>query len=1503
MTSVTSTCTACGATYRGRLQQCPNCGKQITDLPELRTGDIVDGKYEIVSLLGVGGMGQVFKARHVHLNTFRTVKVMRKILLVDETNRNRFVREARLATLVHHHNVAVVHDFSTLPDGTHYMVSEFIDGMTIRQWAKQHGRLGVPLALRIALQVLSGLENIHRAGLLHRDLSADNIMIASTEDGEPVAKIIDLGIAKQLVGATMSESTQIGLFVGNPRYSSPEQLGALPEGEEIDGRADIYCFGIVLYEMIAGVPPFVANTPHGYAVKHLTEAPPPLTSNPDLAGFPPGLQAVIFKALEKQRAKRYTTAREFGLALAPFATDALSPTTQMKIAALGSRGPSTIGVPHPESEIPPTMTPPPSTEEDEDEAWRMAATARNRDSFQKFLARFPSGVYASAARARLAEMDQFDEVGRMAERGDTSGLQRLLKAHTADSPMARVVKNALDSAVQRRNAAMEEEWQEAVRRAGRESFQRFLRLFPDSSHAAEARARIEEIDVLEDVERFERSGDAERIRTIADANVTNARITAAALTAYNRLADAHRRRMEAEQDERWRTVSRDGSANAFRGFLTTYPDGAHADEARARVEELERLDEIEALARREDLPGLKRLAQQHTDHPRLTAALRATIERLEDTHRQRLAVEQDQAWTRASEDGSRDAYAAFLRQFPEGFHAVEARTRIDEMDLNAEIERMVEHSDLVGLRSLAEAHTGDSPAARRIRGHLERLEQESRRRRALETEQAWAKAVADGSRDAYAAFLRQFPDGYHGAEARARVDEMELNAEIEAMASRADLAGLRSLADAHVGDTPAARKIRGHIERLEQEARRRRAVEQESAWREAERDPTRDAMQRYLRHYPDAVYAPQARARLAELDLLDEIARLESTGDTDGLRRIAEFQPPESQAGVASREALDRLAEATRRRRMAEEEQARLRRMIEEEERDWGIAQQGGTSLGWKAYLSRHGDSSRAPLARRMLDEADEFERAMSANSVQEWRAFINAWPESRFRSAAEQRLHAAEEILASHDYAAAVKADTPEAYHAFITEHPSSPLAAEAKRRWSLGSDLSLARKADTAAVWREVLSRHPDEPLLAEGRNRLHDLEESLRRDFDAALASRSAAGLRSVLQRDRSRFMSELARAGLEEINALQAAIRAGHVEALRRFTRNYASGHFLTSAEYLMAKYEDAAFSGLVQSRSRERAVRFLTDFPGSNKTSNVRRLLATLDDTDAFNRAIRELRRGNLHPSEDAVARINDAHMKNVLLSQVEQYKRSSGTRKFQLFVDYLIGATKEQFGGKSTNEAALEPTGAFAELRAIKDGMLDEIKDLAAVLKPEVDRFLEEQAAPAPAPAPAERPVSPRRTEARSKHIDQRLKALEAAVAPKRGRLLPALVLFLFALVGAGAIYLMADRTRATMLADWGRARYRRIAGIPDPPGWIVVNAAPWGRIQSIRGPGGELITGPTFTPSQIAVPAGSYSVVVVGPDQKEEKTATVSVRSGQSQPVGVAFETLGADEYLTQLR
>ncbi len=259
-------------------------------------------------------MGEVYKALHVHLNALRVLKLMRANIANDPGSHERFLREARLATRIHHPNVAALFDFSTLGDDAHYMVWEYIEGINLHELIVEKGPLSPRYAARLAIQALHGLDAIHRAGIVHRDISPENLMITRDEEGEEHVKIIDLGIAKQSKEEGDAK-TKTGMFVGKWKYCSPEHLGMLPAGERIDGRADLYSFGIVLYEMLTGVPPFQADTPHRFVMLHASVPPRALRSvNPSVTASAE-LEAAIFKSLEKDRNQRYATAREFARAL------------------------------------------------------------------------------------------------------------------------------------------------------------------------------------------------------------------------------------------------------------------------------------------------------------------------------------------------------------------------------------------------------------------------------------------------------------------------------------------------------------------------------------------------------------------------------------------------------------------------------------------------------------------------------------------------------------------------------------------------------------------------------------------------------------------------------------------------------------------------------------------------------------------------------------------------------------------------------------------------------------------------------------------------------------------------------------------------------------------------------------------------------------------------------------------------------------------------------------
>src|SRR5258706_9047575 len=312
----------------------------------LGPGTVLDGKYEILNVIGAGGMGEVFKAGHLHLNALRCIKIMKASLLADEGYRARFLREARLATQIHHPNIAVVHDFF-LGDGGSYLVTEYIDGSTVRQWGAAYGAFPIAVAADVATQVLAGLDHIHRRGLLHRDISADNVMLSYDGDDCLVTKIIDLGVAKDVAETGPHEVTQTGMLIGNPKYMSPEQLGFIPEGEQIDGRTDLYSLGVVLYEMLIGVSPFASETPQGYIMKHLTQPPPSFAAKGTLDA-PPGIEAVVVRALEKDRNNRFPDARSFAAALAPFRIVPAGALTRDDVTEL-RRGSATTVIPSLES--------------------------------------------------------------------------------------------------------------------------------------------------------------------------------------------------------------------------------------------------------------------------------------------------------------------------------------------------------------------------------------------------------------------------------------------------------------------------------------------------------------------------------------------------------------------------------------------------------------------------------------------------------------------------------------------------------------------------------------------------------------------------------------------------------------------------------------------------------------------------------------------------------------------------------------------------------------------------------------------------------------------------------------------------------------------------------------------------------------------------------------------------------------------------------------------------
>ena len=270
-------------------------------------GRVLGGRYQLDQCIGAGGMGEIYRARRLHIGDTVAVKVLRADVVENEQSRQRFYREARAAAMLHHPNAVVIHDFGEDVDRTVYIVMELLVGRSLRQLLVDEGSIGTLRAYGIIRQACAALDAGHRNGIIHRDIKPDNIFILDSNDGTDHIKILDFGIAKLLDSAAETASmeqrlTNMGTVIGTPHYMSPEQC----RGEEADARSDIYSLGIVLYELLTGVAPFVGKTPTGIAIKHVTEQPrPPRELN---RGITPSVERVVLRALEKHPDARHQTA-------------------------------------------------------------------------------------------------------------------------------------------------------------------------------------------------------------------------------------------------------------------------------------------------------------------------------------------------------------------------------------------------------------------------------------------------------------------------------------------------------------------------------------------------------------------------------------------------------------------------------------------------------------------------------------------------------------------------------------------------------------------------------------------------------------------------------------------------------------------------------------------------------------------------------------------------------------------------------------------------------------------------------------------------------------------------------------------------------------------------------------------------------------------------------------------------------------------------------------------
>lgn len=279
-------------------------------------GALIGAKYRIVRLIGDGGMGSVYEARHEVLGTAVALKFLHSELTARPGLAQRFLQEARVAAAIQSPHVARVTDVDTAADGSPYLVMELLHGESLQHLLDRSPELSTPQAIDFALQILSGLEVAHAADVVHRDLKPDNVFITPSSGG-PILKLIDFGIAKLRQSSEMNRGlTRAGVVMGTPEYMPPEQLYS---ANAVDQRADLYAVGVMLFEMLAGRRPADGDEPEAIVGKVLSGEILKLEElKPEL---PAGLPAVVHKALAADREARFGNALEMRLALAPFATE------------------------------------------------------------------------------------------------------------------------------------------------------------------------------------------------------------------------------------------------------------------------------------------------------------------------------------------------------------------------------------------------------------------------------------------------------------------------------------------------------------------------------------------------------------------------------------------------------------------------------------------------------------------------------------------------------------------------------------------------------------------------------------------------------------------------------------------------------------------------------------------------------------------------------------------------------------------------------------------------------------------------------------------------------------------------------------------------------------------------------------------------------------------------------------------------------------------------------
>jgi serine/threonine protein kinase len=367
-------CPVCRSQYEDSFARCPRDGAILTVAPESTVsiglnaatnpvgdpmiGRTVAGRYRILTKLGEGGMGAVYKAEQTKMNRLCALKIMSASFASDKDALARFNREAQMSSRLDHPNAITIYDFGEAEDGLVYLAMEFVEGEMLSTLLRRETVLGVDRALGIAQQMAAALDAAHKMNVIHRDLKPDNIMIARRDAGERV-KILDFGIAKSALEDQRHDLTQTGMVIGTPLYMSPEQLS----GEKVDARSDIYSFALIVYQTLTGALPFQGDNTQAIMIRRLTEAPLSTRMvNPNVH-IPPEMERALLCGLARNREERFRTAGEFVAALI---AGACGTGPVLQAASTGTHGATPPTSPFPNAEsyqtapgVAPANVPPP----------------------------------------------------------------------------------------------------------------------------------------------------------------------------------------------------------------------------------------------------------------------------------------------------------------------------------------------------------------------------------------------------------------------------------------------------------------------------------------------------------------------------------------------------------------------------------------------------------------------------------------------------------------------------------------------------------------------------------------------------------------------------------------------------------------------------------------------------------------------------------------------------------------------------------------------------------------------------------------------------------------------------------------------------------------------------------------------------------------------------------------------------------------------------------------